>query len=77
MAKLIKLSDDFFEGKHPNDIQAGYTKTSNYTPSLPEIGERYYFGFTGFSTSIVTKILSQDDKGFKFKTLYSTYEVIY
>lgn len=77
LAKLTKISDDAFNGSHPNGIDAGYTKTFNGIPALPIVGERYYFGYGGFSTSLVTEILSKDDKGFTFKTLYSTYKVEY
>lgn len=79
MAKLTKLSDDFFSGNHPNGILEGHTETVKFKPELPEIGQRYYFheGISDFSTSIVTELLSSDDDGFTFKTLYSTYKIEY
>lgn len=77
MSKLIKISDDFFEGKHPNDINVGFTQTYQHKLELPVIGERYYpvKRWPSFSTSIVQEILSQDETGFTFKTTYSTYKV--
>src|SRR3990167_905069 len=51
--RLTKLSDDAFEGNHPNGIFEGYTKEGIETKE-PTIGERYYLG--GFSTSPVVKI---------------------
>lgn len=77
LTRLTKISDDVFGGNHPNGINEGFVKTFNGIPLLPVIGERYYFGYGGFSTSIVTEIISQDEKGFTFKTLYSTYKVEY
>jgi len=67
--KVTKLSDDHFNGKHPNDINKGYTKIG-YTPKLPTIGERFYV--SEFSTSLVTKELNKDNE---FKTMYSTYKL--
>ena len=79
MSKLIKISDDFFEGIHPNDINVGFTQTHQHKLELPVVGERYYpvKRWPGFSTSIVKEILSQDETGFTFKTTYSTYKVEY
>ncbi len=76
MAKIIKLSDDVFKGKHLNRIFVGYSKIiKDFKPPYPEIGWPYYFG--SFHSSDVTAILSFNDEGFVFKTLNSTYKVIY
>ena len=73
--KLKKLSDDYFEGNHPNQIYEGHTNIGTILKH-PTIGERFVItgrGFNDFlSTSIVEKII--DDT--KFKTTYSTYELV-
>lgn len=71
--KLTKLSDDEFEGNHPNGIYAGYTKTG-YIKDLPKVGERFYISGADFSTSIVVKELNENNV---FETLYSTYKIEY
>jgi rhodanese-related sulfurtransferase len=71
---LTKLTDDVFNGNHPNGIHEGYVvKGHEILP--PKIGERYIVVCSrGFSTSIVTKVL--DNNGI-FKTTYSTYQIKY
>jgi hypothetical protein len=70
--KLIKLSDDYFEGNHPNGIHEGYTKIG-FLRKLPTIGERFHVICNeGFSTSVVTEELNKDNI---FKTTYSTYKI--
>ncbi len=68
--RLIKISDDVFEGKHPNGIYEGYSRVGSMIVP-PTIGERFWLN--AFSTSPVTKIISK----FKFKTMYSTYKIEY
>lgn len=77
MAKIIKQSDDVFNGNHPNNINEGYQTTSFgwEKPELPVIGQGYNFGI--LRTSTVTEIISQDDEGYIFKTVNSTYKVTY
>jgi hypothetical protein len=77
MFELRKLSDDMFEGNHPNSIYAGDVRKGHYN-NQPEVGVRFYFG-TGkdhvrehLRTSTVTEILGEG----KFKTLNSTYVLI-
>jgi hypothetical protein len=74
MATITKLSDDKFNGQHPNDINNGYTETINVEelPSI-EVGVSYYFG--SLRTSTVTEIISQTDDKIEFKTINSTYVV--
>lgn len=67
--KLTKISDDYFNGKHPNNINAGYIK-EGYTPKLPTKGEHFSVGI--LSTSTVTEELNDD---MIFKTSYSTYKL--
>ncbi len=71
MVRLIKLSDDHFNGVHPNGIDAGHV-AMGFISKGPVVGERFYIGFE-FSTSVVQKIINEDT----FKTLYSTYRIIY
>lgn len=76
MAKIIKLSDDYFEGAHPNGINEGFETNSfpGETAQIPIVGQRYNFG--ELKTSIVKEVISKTDEEFVFKTLYSTYKVI-
>ena len=73
--KLTKLSDDAFNGNHPNGINEGYTKIG-YMIKKPTIGERFFVYqskmYSGFSTSIVTKKMNKEGI---FKTTYSTYKI--
>jgi hypothetical protein len=76
--KLTKLSDDAFEGNHPNGINEGYV-IEGFEIEPPTIGERYAvlrskMDSWSFSTSMVTSPL--DENGI-FKTTYSTYKVEY
>lgn len=68
--KITKLSDDFFDGEHPNNINAGYTKIGG-AKSKPVVGER--FSVDSFSTSPVTEIIDDNT----FKSTYSTYKIEY
>ena len=75
MAKLIKLSHDV-DTPNPNGIHQGYSKEiSTARPYLPIVGVSYSFG--SLLTSIVTRLVSEDENGFVFKTMNSTYQVIY
>lgn len=67
--KLTKISDDRFEGNHPNGIYAGHIE-KGFMIKEPEIGERFYVGF--FSTSPVTELPNEEGI---FKTTYSTYKL--
>jgi len=72
--KLIKLSDNYFEGNHPNGIYEGHTEVGSIE-SLPKVGERFWLQQNTrypFSTSIVTKECNIDNI---FKTTYSTYKI--
>ena len=75
--KLIKLSDDMFDGNHPNFVYAGRYEEGHIN-SHPKVGERFHFG-TGLDhprnhllTSTVTEILENG----KFKTINSTYQLL-
>lgn len=76
---LTKLSDDVFEGKHPNGYYAGFTMLGAVL-ELPVIGQRY--GIMGrhlgesFITSTVTDIVSMTDDEIIFKTNNSTYKMV-
>ena len=77
MAKLVKISDDSFNGEHPNGVYQGHIERLPDNPADPVVGERYYTLISGFSTSEVTRIIEKTEKSLKFKTLYSTYEIVY
>lgn len=72
--KLTKISDDVFNGKHPNDINEGYTKFG-FLVEPPTVGERFKVRGTtltsGLLTSIVTEIIDENT----FKTENSTYRI--
>lgn len=75
---LTKLSDDVFEGKHPNGYYAGCTRLGAVL-SPPVVGEKYYvmgrhLGDT-FQTSVVTEIVSITNDEIIFKTQNSTYKI--
>ena len=71
---ITKLSDDVFNGNHPNMINEGY-QTIGIINELPEVGKRFLL--TGLylnsylHTSVVTEII--DEK--TFKTENSTYKL--
>ena len=69
--KIVKLSDDAFNGEHPNGINKGFEQVGQ-TNNKPTIGERFQVGWS-FSTSPVIEIIN--DK--TFKTTYSTYSIEY
>lgn len=73
-ATITKLSDDKFNGRHPNLIDEGYT-SSGVVITKPTIGYSCIVG--GLRTSNVTKILSETKKEVTFKTLNSTYKLTY
>lgn len=74
--RLTKLSDDVFEGKHPNYILEGMQWMSNYD-NKPIVGERFQFGGNGdhpdnlILTSTVMEVLEDG----LFKTRNSTYKL--
>lgn len=72
----VKLSDDVFEGKHPNSILEGYTSMGRITKN-PTVGEPFTIIGIGlrnlFCTSVVTEIVSETEEEIKFKTMNSTY----
>ena len=69
-ARITKLSDDKFEGNHPNGYNVGAV-IEGQIYGAPVVGERFICGMIG--TSTVTHII--DDS--TFKTLYSTYKIEY
>lgn len=72
---LEKLSDDRFEGKHPNGYPIGYVRVGELCSDI-EVGEMCeLYGkrlWDYFHTSEIIKIL--DD--YTFKTKNSTYKII-
>lgn len=69
--KITKLSDDAFDGEHPNGIYEGYIKIGDELVP-PTVGERYWIG-NYWSTSPVVKIIDKNT----IKTTYSTYKIEY
>jgi len=78
--KIIKLTDNKFKGKHPNEINEGHTFIGSFE-SLPEIGTSFtiihekFAAYRYFKTSTITKIISQTDNEILFNTLNSTYSL--
>ena len=74
--KLEKLTDDKFEGLHPNGIYEGHTVLGFIISELT-IGERFEICGAGnfLSTSPVTEIISITPEETIFKTLNSTYKL--
>jgi hypothetical protein len=68
--KLTKISDDVFNGFHPNGIDKGYTKSGEIL-AMPKVGECFYIA--GLRTSRVT--VEMDAKNI-FKTRNSTYQLL-
>lgn len=74
--RLTKLSDNKFEGKHPNHILQGMS-WEGHINAKPIVGYRFHLGNhldhprNHLYTSVVTEIL----KDGKFKTLNSTYQL--
>lgn len=66
--KLIKLTDDVFNGNHPNNIGEGYV-ARGFIVQKPVVGSSCIVG--DLRTSTVTKVL----KDGVFKTLNSTYKL--
>ncbi len=74
--KIIKLSDDVFDGDHPNGVYAGFTVTGVFEQK-PTVGESFRICSTKYyneslTTSEVIEIIDE----FTFKTMNSTYKLI-
>ncbi len=69
---IEKISDNKFNGKHPNGINIGYTKEGLFD-TYPKIDEHFYIG--AMRTSIVTSIVSITPNCTIFDTLNSTYKL--
>ena len=74
MAIITKLSDDKFNGNHPNGINKDYTHEGQVWIK-PHVGNMCIIG--NLRTTRVTEILEDSDIKTVFKTLNSTYELIY
>lgn len=73
---ITKVSDDVFDGNHPNGINEGYEKNGimgelkvgmPFTVSPIKLSD-----YTHFYTSIVTEIIDENT----FKTMNSTYKIV-
>jgi hypothetical protein len=69
-ARITKISDNRFNGDHPNNINEGYTR-EGYVLIPPEVGNFCIVGH--LRTSPVTKIIDENT----FETLNSTYRLEY
>lgn len=69
---LVKLSDDKFEGKHPNGIVEG-SEVTGVVYDLPKVGSFCAVGKR--YTSTVIEIIKEDEEEVIFKTLNSTYQL--
>ena len=71
--EVVKLSDDMYEGFHPNGIREGYS-SRGFVSNL-EVGKYFYCG--SLRTSPVIGIISVDDanREILFKTVNSTYKL--
>lgn len=75
--KLTKISDDVFNGKHPDGIFEGYVK-EGLESRPPAIGERYYVQGRSISSIFITSpVTVLPDENGVFKTTYSTYKLEY
>lgn len=72
---LTKISDDVFNGNHPNGIFEGYSQSGFFSRVI--VGEEFYVisGHDYLRTSEVKKIISETDKEIIFKTLNSIYKL--
>jgi hypothetical protein len=82
MIKLIKLTDDKFNGNHPKNIQKGFQVEGELMNGKPTVGESLWIDHDpssdkAFATSMITEIIHDNDIECKFKTLNSTYLLTY
>lgn len=74
---ITKISDDVYNGIHPNGIDEGYSMEFDNKPELV-VGERYALTNPTryLLTSTVTEIVSETENEIIFKTKNSTYKLI-
>lgn len=70
--RITKITDNKFNGDHPNRIFEGFVKEGK-EPFPIKLNERYHVGHS-FSTSLVTELPNKDGI---FKTINSTYKLEY
>ena len=74
--KVVKLSDEVFEGRHPNFVNKGYTVYGEMAESL-EVGKWLWLNkargdaYGWFHTSVVTEIIDENT----FRTRNSIYHI--
>lgn len=76
MYKLTKLSDDKFNGNHPNFILEGMFWIGHIN-SKPKVGERFHFGTEkdSFKNHLFTSTVIEIVNDNIFKTRNSTYKL--
>jgi len=72
--KLTKISDDKFDGKHPNGIYEGDARTG-FKGKGPVVGDRYEFRGIVPQSSLLTSVVVSVEADGIFKTMYSTYKL--
>lgn len=76
IVKVVKLTDDRFDGKHPNGIGVGFEIKGQLVTNI-EVGSPLFINhcthsqYEWFHTSVITEIIDENT----FKTLNSTYSV--
>jgi hypothetical protein len=75
---LIKLTDDRFNGNHPNRINAGFTFVG-YTYNLPSVSSSFIMSemplkMDGYANAFATSRVIEIGSDGVFKTLNSTYK---
>lgn len=71
---LTKLSDDYFDGMHPNGIYAGYHQVGELIENIT-VGERVLVHGKRMDDYLYTsKVMEIIDEN-TFKTTYSTYKI--
>lgn len=73
---VVEKLESFFEGEHPNRIEKGYTR-AGYTDAIPTVGKRFevFDASRWFHTSLVTKIIEDNEDNMVFQTENSVYRV--
>lgn len=66
--RITKLTDDVFNGKHPNKINVGYVK-EGILWQAPIVGQSCCVG--SLATSVVTEVIDENT----FRTMNSTYKI--
>lgn len=72
--RLTKISDDRFEGNHPNGVNQGYSITGSLLNYPIQVGKRVAVEHDGGRVMFVTSLVTEVIDWFEFKTQHSTYK---